>query len=498
MFWKNKIDSGIKESAATISSDFDSLDILNKRLKHKHLGYKFFVKPCLDGWANAVGKALWIKNYFLTNWYSWLKAFFYLFIFTTFIITNVLAFVPFYGSTVGLGVYSQVSNFYTASLNSSNQVVYGITPLAIVWIVFFVLSIVAIGCYIKFSYKNCYFYTSTRKQTKWIGYAGFGIFVLAYLFLIFVYILIPPSATSILNMQTLNNAFATIQKYNNNPTDEVGVIQAIKTVYELNGLRMPSYANVAEAIAKYMNHYDDGLFFSSSVYSNYMFANVVTNGALSYLSTGGIVFVVFYAIFLAASFIGAPVAIWIEEVWIWHKENKTENAEWNLIKKFIHALILIKDLNWASKWKAKVVALKDRKKKNTYARYKKQMHPEGIAKPEESFASDQVDNTVFGAITVKDIENHEANKAFLNKDGEWMYHDGQHHYFIAKNDAWIAYDINQAIHKANADKGQNYDTLDPSKKSIKESRFAKRKNKNKSSIELPDDGLDEIIKKLDI
>lgn len=515
MFRKNKIQSGIDNNTIAYNSeDFDSLDIVKSKLKNKKLLNKLFVNPTKAMVQDVKDKYTRTTKYLINHWQFILKWSVYSLITATFILLNILLFMPFYGANVGEN-WTTINNTWMASL-INNNIVYTMTPLGYVFVG---ISLAAIGI-------SIFYFLYNQKQKKlnnakleqplakvdkpnkimlYVLWALIG----SSISLILITILIPPMASSLHSEQAITNAWTYIEKYQNNPipTDLDKFVASVKTIYDHYGYTMPSDQSYASLINALNELYNKGLFATSSYYQNYWFFADVYRESISTISVGGIIVTVFYAVMIFVGSIVLPGAITYRNVRFYYLENKHFDKSWNIWKLFIYALVRIFSKNYIKAIKStnvkfqkrRAIKKEERKNKETYSKFKKENRQEGMSSTaEEAFSSGQINNAAFTVITKEQIESHEANKAFLNVDGEWMYHDGEGNYFVAKNDDWIAYDINKAIHKVHTDANAKLN-LDPSKKQYREGRFKRVKNKKSStSIALPDEGLDDILKKLDI
>lgn len=514
MFRKNKIQSGIDNSTIAYNSeDFDSLDIVKSRMKNKKVFNKLVVNPAKSLIQDASSKYVKTSKYLINHWQFILKWSVYLLIATTFILLNILLFTPFYGANVG-DVWTTINNTWMASL-INNNVVYIMTPLGFSFVAIALLAITISIIYFAYKRKqnkllrdqDKLIVATPDRTNKIILYFIVGLIVTSIL-LILITILIPPTSSSLYSEQTVTNALNYIQRYKAGLVkDDAKLIASVQTVYDHFGYTMPSFSqNITALLSEFTRQFENGKFLRSIYYENYWFFMDVYRESISTFSTGGIIITVFYSVMLAIGTIILPGVITYRNVRVYYLENKKYDKSWNIWKLFIYALVRIFSKNYIKALtsgnikfqKRRALRKEARKNKETYSKFRRQNRQEGMANnAEEAFSSGQIDNAAFTVITKEQIEAHEANKAFLNVDGEWMYHDGAGNYFVAKNDDWVIYDLNKAIHKVHTDANAKLN-LDPSKKQYKEGRFKKAKNKKSTPIALPDDELDDILKKLDI
>lgn len=500
LFRKNKIDQGIKDNAAHVSGDFESLDKVQAKLKKGKLTSKIFLQPYHSFVAECKTKQTALLSYFKINSFKLLRLLFFSLIVMCFVYGLSLLLVPFYGAHVG-DLFAPVNNFYTAAL-SNNAIVYSLTPAAIGFIVVLILSAGFVSWYLYREAKTVNkLLIYTNKKTEWVSISIYITTLVAFL-LILILVLIPPDLNALKSYQDATNNMAIIAagKNSSDVAVQAVVMQAIKDLYGIYDLPIPT-GTVAEMLTAFFNDYANGLFYHSTVVGNYSVIFNISALAPATLSVAGIVIVTFLSVFAAAIIIFLPLTNIILNI---QESSKAENIDLTILtpSTFIMAVyIFFKNINWKINFKRST----NKPKKETFGRYKKQLKETGMTRADESaFTSSQTDNSVSGVISQTDIEAHEPNNAFLNPNGDWMYHDGQGNYFIAKNDVWVKYDINQAVHKITVDK-VNELGLSPSKKTAKKGffnndKFAKlpKPKKNNSEVALPDDDLDEILKKLDI
>lgn len=514
MFRKNKIQSGIDNNTIIYNSeDFDSLDIVKNKLKNKKIMHKLVVNPTKSLIQDAGHKYVKTSKYLVNHWQFILKWSVYLLIAATLILLNILLFTPFYGANVG-DAWTTINNTWMASL-IDNNVVYLMTPLgfSFVGVAFFTIVVSIVYFVYKTKQnkllkdKNKLTTTKNDRTNKIILSFIIGLIVICTL-LILITILIPPTASSLYSEQEVTNAWSYIQRYKANLVkDDAKLIVSVQTIYDHFGYTMPVFGQDINVLLNQVSvDYGRGLFLDSIYYQNYWFFSDVYKESISTLSVAGIIITVFYSVMLATGAMILPGVITYRNVRLYYLENKKYDKSWNIWKLFVYGLMRIFSKNYIKALtsgniklqKRRALKKEARKNKETYSKFRKQNRQEGMSKTaEEAFSSGQLNNAAFTVITKEQIESHEANKAFLNVDGEWMYHDGAGNYFVAKNDNWVIYDINKAIHKVHTDANAKLN-LDPSKKQYKEGRFKKAKNKKSTPIALPDDGLDDILKKLDI
>ncbi|MGL4951812.1 MAG: hypothetical protein ACRC4L_02380 [Mycoplasma sp.] len=490
MFRKNKISEAIKNAENDSIKDgrFDSLSELNNKFKENKFTQKLFVQPYQLAANNISDKAKRYSSYISSKKYPIIKISYFAILIAIFVIASIMAFMPYQASNVGFYL-SNITNFYTAYI-SNNNVMFLLTPLACAFFGLILLQIIVTPFFIKY----------LKSQNKWKVYSCHEAKVANYLFIVILAItfclllsafIIPPSKSILTLNQSVHNQLAI---YNDSlATDDIKAAAAVE-LYKLFKLT-PPVGTAAEIIKQFDIDYLNLKFSLPTTFgSQYSF---IFNNSLNALGTINHITIIYYIIFAILSFtlvILIPTAVILFNTKEYVELNDGPNPEWNTIYNVMFWIIKPK----TRKQKEKI----DKTQKTTYRQYINKIGDHGLLKNDESnFSTLQTDNSINNITTKNEIESHAPNKAFLNKEGDWMYHDGNGKYFIARNDVWTPYEIDAAVHKAFVDRANDELELDPSKKQAKKSfldeRFNK-KNKNKSSIELPDDGLDEILKKLDI
>ncbi|MGL4950589.1 MAG: hypothetical protein ACRC4M_01985 [Mycoplasma sp.] len=494
MLRKNKISEALKRSKTTTTKEtkFDSLSELNRRLSENKINRKFFIAPYQAGLANVKDKYSRYSTYVMSHKNFAIKWSYIAIVITLFILASLLAFLPYQATSVGIAT-TNVTNFWAASLKSTGKVAYSLTSLAWVFFSFLMLTLIA----------TPFYRAHLKKLNKWRTYSSpevarssFWAFVLLiFLFLLLVSAFIWPPSSKLLTMsQKYYNYIAVI--------NDTNASELVRSFSVLKLFRLFGYVsdgqNPADILDEYRSNIDLFVLPNSFGYQySFIFNNTLqTYGTFSYV--GKLYLTLYSMIVLMITFLVPSFNLFIN-VKEYQLKNDGPNPEWNYLQSFVY--FIIKPRVWP-KWVKK--DKKGKKEKSTYRKYAGKIGEQGLLKnKEESFSSTQVDNSILSVITREEIESHQPNQAFLSREGDWMYHDGNGNHFVAKADEWIPFEVNAQVHKAFVDNAVNELDLDPSKKQVKKSFFETRFKKEekitkKTSIELPDDDLDEILKKLDI
>ena len=191
LFSKNKIKESIKNADVDnkpIDSEFESLASIKRKQKDKKLLNKLIVNPYHDGVKNLKLKKETTKSYIKSN-YKFLILLLFIATFLTFFISLAYtAFLPFEFKFIG-NTQTSLSNFYLATNNS----ITGITTIAIVIIVFFIVSLI-LG-FLVFKWYKSRTLINTNKVTKILSiccYITTALVIVAMLLIV----LIPPDIFS--------------------------------------------------------------------------------------------------------------------------------------------------------------------------------------------------------------------------------------------------------------------------------------------------------------
>lgn len=498
LFRRNKINKGINDAAsssASTTSDFTSLNEVKIKRKQNRLVQKLFINQYHYAVENFNQKKNSIKNYLKLNWFFLIKIFLCLLLLVSFILGCVISFEPFFvGSPTDTSFWTPVNNFYLAKPSGSGYT-FSLTNKAIAFIVIFGLSFLLTIFYFVYSAKKNTLIYKKSKVTKIISISCYVLLILSFL-LLFISLIIPPSFNSqLINGQQVANLKNLIENSTGSEQESY-----IRQLYELFNLSVPN----SDLLANYKTDYINGVFsIPTTEVENYFFSHNVYLYRPSNLNAVGITFVCLISIFAFVACILLPIILFALTIKIDIKLNAGIKDDWNAARKWIFLKASTMKLSFFKK-------VKEINDKPSFRKYKKQLREEGAAQSdrEQLFGSEKIDNSRTNIITKQEIESHEPNKAFLNNQGQWMYHDGNHNYFIVKNDEWVSYDINSEIHEAhvniNFDKKQQTSKNVKERKLFKNSKFLnkidekKKSNNNNVSVDLPDEELDKIIGELDI
>lgn len=499
-FKKNKIARELKKAKSedqVASSEFDSLNTVNERTKITRLKNNL-KNQYHDGIELIKHNSKSLYKYFLNHWFSFFKYFLILLTIVVFIFGLIIMYKSFFVGIPSNNFYTPINNFYLAKFDG-NSVSYALSNSGIGFICIFAVMILSLLFYVFWAWKTKHVVFQLNKGTKIISIICYVLIAISILLMI-IPLLIPPSFDkTLLNGQ---EAWNLIAKINNTSLNEEVRFNAIKELYGIFGFSVPN--NFTDALEDFKSKLINQEFYTNNIYPNYSFIQNVNYFSPSTISAVGIAILVLILVFFASGMVFLPISIYmIKMVHDYRNENINIHEEWNGFKIFI--------LNFVMKIKnifSKIFKRKSKKDKNSYHKYKKQLKKEGkvTSVNNENFGSEVVNNARTNVITKQEIESHEPNKAFLNNQGQWMYHDGNGNYFIVKNDNWIPYDINTSIHSAHVAQMNVNETL-MSQKTKKESKWAinnkfvdnlTNKHKKDTLVDLPDEDLDKILSELDI
>ncbi len=522
LFKKNKIASGIKESSSSdnkTSSDFETLDAVKQKKKTNNLLYKLFVSQYRDGKQNIKDKYAATKTFFKKNWLGVIQWSMILLLMISFVMASCILFEPFNGVVMGTtNGYSNgdipvdINNMYTLTLKPDG-ITYGLTGLGIAFTVIFIVMLILAIVWMIFKSKNKTLLCKDSKATKIISIVAYVLIILSMLALVIIAYIPPTTASITADGQAILANKAIVNSWINNhhasSTENAEVKQAILNLYDIapQGTRPTDFASCI----KWYNDYSITIWPSYDITSSYAFYVNSFNNLPSTINTVGYVIICLTCIFFISGLVVLPLTNEIIKVkeqiaaqfQIEHNIDFSELKEnMNVVKRAIVGFIAKTQTSFFKK-------LSKFKNKDSFRKYKKEISEKGMSasQQKDSFKSDVTNNTVTYIITKEEIEKHEPNKAFLNSQGQYMYHDGNHNYFIVKNDAWAPYDIEQGVHQTQVNITSARDT-DVANKQVKErkwfknnklfSKISEKTSKNKASIDLPDEDLNKIIGELDI
>ncbi len=520
LFKKNKITAGINDSKsdAPTSSDFETLDSVKQRKKERSLINRLFVKQYHDAVENLKEKKQATKKFFQTQWFQIIQWSMFILLFVSMVMGLCIMFEPFTAVSMSTslsngGLFTPLNNIYTAKVEGG--LIYGLTGFGIAYTV---INIILLGLAITwcvFKNKEKSFLCMKSKATKIISIVAYCLVLVSYLFVVIV-TYVPPIAGSVTSdgMQVvyLRNSVATYLQENVGESSAAPENAQIKNnIVQLAAL-FPSLTPTVNAnsswqeCVNFFNGNSSAFWPSYETTSAYCFYQNLSNNQTSTINAAG------YSILVIASvlfLVGLLVLPLTDEIIKVKEDIRIEtNINWNFKE----------DMNWLKRVIVKFCTktntkfftqINKIKNKDTYRKYKKEMSESGMTatKQKDSFKTENTTNAVSYVITKEEIEKHEANKAFLNSQGQYMYHDGNHNYFIVKNDQWVPYNIEEGVHQAQVNIETSRDT-DLSKKKVKERKWFKHNkavekisekvNKNKAAIDLPDEELNKIIGELDI
>ncbi|MGL4947985.1 MAG: hypothetical protein ACRC42_01185 [Mycoplasma sp.] len=495
MFRKNKINEAIKNSNEDVKNEsFSTLKDVSARYSEKKIVKKLFIKPLNEASDNIKDKYRRYSSYIVSKKFIIEKCTFVAMYLTLFILAALMAFLPY--QTGGLGSeFSNLTNFYTALIKTDGSIIYSITPMALSFLIIAIIAII---------YTPFFWIRNFKGERKWKIYTckesarstGVALCVAAFLMLLMIVsFIIPPQA----DMLLFNQKFIQYENIIGSTLfSQEAKQEAILSMYKLFGLT-PTSLTYDELINEY-NADKANLVFTqiSSLGSQYSFIFNANINSPAEFSAIGIAFLVMFSVGTFSLFFIIPVLIYFFNTNDLYKKDPNFDGQVTVLFKVMHFLL-------TPRVKKEKVAKEAKKEKTSFKSYLDKIGDRSLLKNNESsFSSDQTDNTIADQLISKEeIEANQPHQAFLSKHGDWMYHDGEGNYFIAKNDEWTPFELETKVHKAFYDKGISELELDPSKKTAKQSilktKFSRDKNnKNKTSIELPDDSLDEILKKLDI
>ncbi len=529
LFKKNKIAKGIKDSTSsgvTTSSDFETLDSVKQKKKSRSWINRFFVQQYKDGVENVKGKWAATNSYFKNNWLQVVQSFMLILLTITFIMGLCILFEPFNGvAMITSSGYSNgnipvaINNMFTLLLKP-NGITYGLTGFGIAYTVLLILFLIlAIVWFVK-KHKEKSLICTKCKATKIHSYVAYASIAIAFL-LVVIITYIPPTTASIAsngqeilaNRQIADEIYRTIIIHGGTPSAEkqAEFITAIKNLYDIIGKGTLSASPTYDDCLTWFKSNSEWLWPSYSISSSYAFYQDLNNNLPSTINAAGYSILSLTSIFFILGLIVLPIVNEFikvkEDIKINTKINVDIDFEamkenMNVFKRAIVSFVAKTQTSFFRK-------VSQIKNKDSFRKYKKEINEKGMSasQQKDSFKSDVTENTVTFVITKEEIEKHEPNKAFLNSQGQYMYHDGNHKYFIVKNDAWVPYDINQGVHQAQVNIASTRDT-DVSKKQAKESKWFKnnrlakkiseKTSKDKATIDLPDEDLNKIISELDI
>lgn len=488
LFSKNKIKESIKNADVDnkpIDSEFESLASIKRKQKDKKLLNKLIVNPYRDGVKNLKLKKETTKSYIKSN-YKFLILLLFIATFLTFFISLAYtAFLPFEFKFIG-NTQTSLSNFYFATNNS----ITGITTIAIVIIVFFIVSLI-LG-FLVFKWYKSRTLINTNKVTKILSiccYITTALVIVAMLLIV----LIPPDIFSQDSYQSVWNYIVKID----NATIDAEKLQYIKSLNDLIiGQNLPMSPISTSGNPTLQNYFD------WRVNSGFILPGVLSDSSLLYasdfsLTTTGIVVIVLVSFFGFSAMIICPLVLlfysWIKEI-RFDLLNKEISKNYNFIKSIIYNIMLkFNDFS--------IRKMKDIKEKETYHKYKKRLDKTGSKSKNDELFTTNVDKEqlVFNQENKLRDEflKNEPNVAFLSSSGKWMYHDGNNNFFIARGDEWVPFDISKEIHKAHANIVDENLNFSPSEKKIKESKINLGRKKE-NDITIPDQEIDDIVKSLNI
>lgn len=522
-FKKNKISQGIDNSAnsKTVSNDFESLDAVSQKKKQRSLFYRLFVKQYHDGKENIKEKKVAIKKYFKTNWFKLVQSSMILLLIVSFIMTLCILFQPFsviqFAEGTGLtngNVYTPLNNIYTAL--QDQRTIYGLTPLGIVYTV---INVILCGLFITWVLvkrkQQSPFLCLKSKDTKIISITAYVLIGLAFLTVLIIAYIPPIPSSSLSDGLTIKLLKNSIDGYMNNNSNsrftEEEITGFIVQLSNYSDNPLSSGVSYGDAYKWYNSNQGEIWPTNHDNVSNNLYAfyqdisspiSVINAAGYSLLSISAVFFIV-----------GLCILPFTNEIIKAKEEIKQSMAKADLDLDSMKAnmnsfkLMIVKFL---TKLNTKFFTkLNNWKNRDSFRKYKKEMSQTGMTASQQldSFKSDVVENTVSNVITKEEIEKHEPNKAFLNSQGQYMYHDGNHNYFIVKNDEWVPFNIEEGVHQAQVHIKSSRDT-DLSNKKVKERKWFKgnraveklseKVNKDKAAIDLPDEELNKIISELDI